>query len=334
MTVTKPSALSASALEIEWTKNPKTVPGSVSPEVSSLKATTDHMITASWSSAKGWDAPKLTPYGPIPLLPSANVLHYGTACFEGMKVYRGFDGRLRLHRPLSLGLWVPEEALLYIFLIYWPSLNPSASPGDEDLKTGIRLLGSSETSVRAWPGGTGAAKVSANYGPTIQAHGEARKLGYDQVLWLFGPDRQITEAGSANMFVIWKTSMGTLEMVTPPLDERKIILAGGTRRSILELSRKMFASEPTEGDIGKLEVVEREITMSEVVKALDEERLMAAFVVGTAAWIQPVAEISFDGQTLRLPVGKVPHVLLLKEKLQAILYGKEAHPLADIIDEE
>jgi branched-chain amino acid aminotransferase len=29
----------------------------------------------------------------------ASCLHYATQCFEGMKVYRGFDGKLRLFRP-------------------------------------------------------------------------------------------------------------------------------------------------------------------------------------------------------------------------------------------
>ncbi|KAF3807031.1 Branched-chain-amino-acid aminotransferase [Colletotrichum gloeosporioides] len=375
MTITKPSSLKASALEIQWTKEPKPVPAPGSPEITSLKATTDHMITVSWTSAKGWDNPKLVPYGPIPLMPSANVIHYATSCFEGMKVYRGFDGRLRLHRPLyncnrmlssaerisspgfepeellklihklcvieapkwlpkaktgsmlyirptligtdsSLGLRVPEEALLYIFLIHWPSLNPTTAPNDDNKKNGVRLLASTESTVRAWPGGTGAAKVAANYGPTIQAQGEARRL-----------------AGSANVFVIQRASTGALQMVTPPLDERKIILAGGTRRSILELSRKMFAGGPANEEAEEVEVLESDITMSHIVRSVDDDSLVAVFVVGTAAWVQPVAEIMFDGRTIRLPLGKVPHVSLLKEKLESIVYGKETSPWGEVIDE-
>ncbi|KAF4814222.1 Branched-chain-amino-acid aminotransferase [Colletotrichum siamense] len=211
----------------------------------------------------------------------------------------------------SLGLRVPEEALLYIFLIHWPSLNPMTAPNDDNTKNGIRLLASTESTVRAWPGGTGAAKI----------------------LWLFGPDRQITEAGSANVFVIWRTSTGGLQMVTPPLDERKIILAGGIRRSILELSRKMFLGSPANKDVEKVEVLESDITMSDIVRAVDDESLVAVFVVGTAAWVQPVAEIMFDGRTIRLPLGKVPHVPLLKEKLEGIVYGKEASPWGEVIDE-
>jgi branched-chain amino acid aminotransferase len=32
-------------------------------------------------------------------MPTASVLHYATECFEGMKAYRGHDGKLRLFRP-------------------------------------------------------------------------------------------------------------------------------------------------------------------------------------------------------------------------------------------
>ncbi|AEO57002.1 hypothetical protein MYCTH_2302660 [Thermothelomyces thermophilus ATCC 42464] len=60
---------------------------------------TDHMITATWKASSGWSAPELKPYGPLTLMPTASVLHYATECFEGLKAYRGHDGRLRLFRP-------------------------------------------------------------------------------------------------------------------------------------------------------------------------------------------------------------------------------------------
>ena len=57
------------------------------------------MITAVWRSTTGWEDPELRPYGNLSLAPTASVLHYATECFEGMKMYRGFDGKLRLFRP-------------------------------------------------------------------------------------------------------------------------------------------------------------------------------------------------------------------------------------------
>jgi hypothetical protein len=57
------------------------------------------MYQAEWSAESGWSAGSLMPYGPISLMPSAQVLNYGQSIFEGMKAYRGVDGQLRLFRP-------------------------------------------------------------------------------------------------------------------------------------------------------------------------------------------------------------------------------------------
>lgn len=46
----------------------------------------------------GWEQPKIVPFGPLQLHPAAQVLHYGTCCFEGMKAYLGPDGRGLLFR--------------------------------------------------------------------------------------------------------------------------------------------------------------------------------------------------------------------------------------------
>lgn len=57
------------------------------------------MVSVTWTDDYGWHAPKIVPYGPLEIMPTASCLHYATQCFEGMKVYRGFDGKLRLFRP-------------------------------------------------------------------------------------------------------------------------------------------------------------------------------------------------------------------------------------------
>ena len=57
------------------------------------------MLTCTWNIATGWGTPEIKPYGPFNIMPTASVLHYATECFEGMKAYRGHDGKLRLFRP-------------------------------------------------------------------------------------------------------------------------------------------------------------------------------------------------------------------------------------------
>ncbi|GAB1204746.1 hypothetical protein APSETT445_003409 [Aspergillus pseudonomiae] len=58
-----------------------------------------HMVIWTWSAKRGWAAPRTMPHGPLPLMPTASCLNYATQCFEGMKAYRGYDGKLRLFRP-------------------------------------------------------------------------------------------------------------------------------------------------------------------------------------------------------------------------------------------
>src|SRR5215510_3635017 len=60
---------------------------------------TDHMFVADFQEEKGWYDPRIEPYGPFSLEPAAAVLHYAQAIFDGLKAFRGRDGRVRLFRP-------------------------------------------------------------------------------------------------------------------------------------------------------------------------------------------------------------------------------------------
>ena len=46
-----------------------------------------------------WEAPVLTEDFNITLSSFAGVFHYAPACFEGLKAFRGVDGKIRLFRP-------------------------------------------------------------------------------------------------------------------------------------------------------------------------------------------------------------------------------------------
>jgi len=60
---------------------------------------TDHMFVMDFQEEKGWYDPRVAPYGPFSLDPATAVLHYGQGLFEGLKAFRGRDGRIRLFRP-------------------------------------------------------------------------------------------------------------------------------------------------------------------------------------------------------------------------------------------
>jgi branched-chain amino acid aminotransferase len=60
---------------------------------------TDHMATARWTAANGWETPRIAAYAPITLDPATSFLHYGQAIFEGFKAYRHPDGAIVTFRP-------------------------------------------------------------------------------------------------------------------------------------------------------------------------------------------------------------------------------------------
>lgn len=95
----KPLAnLDASPTKVTRSKDLRPVPTPDDPASKDTKTCTDHMVTAVWRNTTGWEAPEIKPYGPLTLMPTASVLHYATECFEGLKLYRGYDGSLRVFR--------------------------------------------------------------------------------------------------------------------------------------------------------------------------------------------------------------------------------------------
>jgi len=59
---------------------------------------TDHMVTIRYAEGKGWYDPLVAARAPIPMDPATAVLHYAQEIFEGLKAYRGADGRITTFR--------------------------------------------------------------------------------------------------------------------------------------------------------------------------------------------------------------------------------------------
>jgi branched-chain amino acid aminotransferase len=62
-----------------------------------------------------------------------------------------------------------------------------------------------------------------------------------------------------------------------------------------------------------LEVLERNFTMAELISALKESKLLATFIVGTAAFVAPVSQINFRGQEINIDTEATLHVSLLRQ---------------------
>ncbi|MEK5333625.1 branched-chain amino acid aminotransferase [Lysinibacillus sp. FSL W8-0992] len=81
----------------EITTNPKEKPAA--DQLGFGQFFTDHMFIVDYTEGMGWHDPRIIPYQPLSLDPSAAVFHYGQAVFEGLKAYATVDNRVLLFRP-------------------------------------------------------------------------------------------------------------------------------------------------------------------------------------------------------------------------------------------
>lgn len=163
--------------------------------------------------------------------------------------------------------------------------------------------------VRAVPGGTGEAKTGGNYASSLKAGLEAKKKGFDQVLWLDGVERRyIEEVGAMNMFFAYGN-----RIVTAPLDGS--ILNGITRNSVLSLA----------SDLG-FTVDERKTDIATILADIRSGSITEAFGSGTAAVITPVGALCFKDENCQIGNGGVGN---LTQKLYDTLTGIQTGSIPD-----
>jgi len=310
---------------------------------------TDHMFICDYQDGE-WINPRIEPLRPIATHPAAMALHYGQAIFEGMKatvdqegnpmLFRAEKNAIRLNKsadrmgmpnfPKDLfveGLiklvdlerqWIPpsegsalylrpfmyaDEAFIgmraatsYKFIIM-------ASPSGPFFSKRVKLWAEKKY-IRAATGGTGEAKAAGNYAAAIRPTELAKAKGYDQVLWLDAVEHKyIQEVGTMNIF--FKIDG---KILTPNRDGS--ILDGITRMSVIDILR----------DKG-YEVIERAITIDEIVEASKNGNLEEAFGTGTAVGIAYIQDIGLDGETIHVS-NESPVGLEINNTLNAIKTGE------------
>ncbi|WP_282942131.1 branched-chain amino acid aminotransferase [Paenibacillus sp. RC67] len=355
--------MSTVSIKIERTTTPKQKPDEA--KLPFGKYFTDHMFIMDYEEGRGWYDPRIVPYQPIMMDPAAKVFHYGQTVFEGLKAYKGSDGKILLFRPqqnfkrlnrsnerMSIPAidgdvclealkqlinvdqdWIPsvEGNSLYIrpFIIadqatlgVSPSLNYKfmiiMSPVGAYYAEGIHPVKIYVESdyVRAVKGGTGNAKTAGNYASGLRAQEEATSKGYSQVLWLDGVHKKyIEEVGSMNVF--FKIN-GTV--ITPELNGS--ILDGITRNSMIQLLKHW-----------NVPVVERQLSIDEIVEAHKNGTLEEAFGTGTAAVISPVGDLYYNDHQMIINNGQTGELSQkLYDTLTSIQQGKVQDPFGWMVE--
>ena len=165
-----------------------------------------------------------------------------------------------------------------------------------------------EQYVRAVTGGVGYAKAAGNYGGAMFATAEAKKKGYDQVLWTDAFEHKyVQECGTMNVFFIIGDTA-----ITPGL-ESGTILNGVTRASAITLLKEMG-----------FKVEERSLNIDDIMDAYNAGVLYEVFGTGTAATISFIKELKYKDFVIEFNTDDWKTAPELKQRMNAIRYGAES----------
>ena len=320
---------------------------------------TDHMFVADFQEEKGWYDPRVEPYGPIPLDPAAAVLHYAQAIFDGLKAFRGADGKVRLFRPQKhvqrmnhsaaqmcippldpelalrslvtlVGIerdWVPKTVGTSLYVR--PTIIASeAFLGVRPAKSYIYFVILSPVGAY-YPEGMAPVKirVEEKHVRAVEGGLGSAKTGANYAASLMAGEEAKHEGFTQ---VLWLDGVhrkyidevGTMNiMVKIP----GVVITPGLGGTILPGVTRDSALTLLR-DWGA-KVSERQISIDEVVAAHKAGTLEEVFGTGTAAVISPVGELAYKGHRMVVGGGKIgPTTQKLYDAIVSIQYGTAPDP--------
>ncbi len=316
---------------------------------------TDHMFNMDYSVEKGWYNPRIEPYKPIELDPSAMVLHYGQAVFEGLKafktdngdiqMFRAKDNLKRINRSTNI-LCIPnvDEALILEALKKLINLERDWVPGSygtslyirpiiiaTDPYLGVRASHTYRFFIILSPVGAYYAEgfnpvkiwVTTDHVRAVPGGvGEAKTAG-NYAASLYAGEEAVKNGYTQ---VLWLDGI-----------ERKYVEEVGSMNIFFVIGDELITPALngsilpgiTRDSVIKLanswgmKTVERKISINEVMDAHDSGKLKEVFGSGTAAVVSPVGELKFNEKIITVGDGKVgPVALRLFDAITDIQYGK------------
>lgn len=290
---------------------------------------------------------QVQPVAPLGLHPAAHALHYGSACFEGLKAHRGEDGRVRLFRAAdhaerlcasaeTLCLPVPSPNMVVEMIRAAVHANlEEVPPLPGALYVRPTLLG-----VDANIGAAGIPSAEAllyvlcspvgDYFDSSRAQTVRVETRLPRSTPQFGGVKGGANYAMALGVTVRARAAGADQVLFAPdgdvqetgasnfilLDDTRVVtkplgssfLAGVTRSSVLTLARQLG-----------YHVDERDIAVDEL---FDWARSGEAALTGTAAVVSGVGSLVHDGRIVQVGNGGVgPNTRRLREALIAVQRG-------------
>ncbi|MFC5528851.1 branched-chain amino acid aminotransferase [Cohnella yongneupensis] len=346
-------------IAIELTKSPKARPPA--DKLGFGKYYTDHMFIMDYDTDRGWHEPRIVPYQPITLDPSAKVFHYGQTVFEGLKAYPTADGRILLFRPrknaerlnrsnerLSMptldeeivleGLkqlvkidrdWIPNEpgTSLYIrpFVIATESALGVAPSREYKFMIILSPVGmyyaGGMKPISIFVESKYVRAVEGGVGTAKTAGNYAASLKAQEEAARLGCDQVLWLDGVQRKYVEEVGSMNVFFRIGD-----KVVTPALNGSFLAGVTRDSVIQMLRHWEVP---LEERAITIDEIVQAYREGRLTEIFGTGTAAVISPVGELCWHGERMKVGNGSAGE---LSARIYDTLTGIQTGKLEDPFD--
>ena len=344
-------------IRMELTTTPKQKPADES-RLGFGAVFTDHMFMMNYTEGKGWHAPRIVPYAPIPIWPAASVLHYSQTIFEGLKAYRAEDGRILLFRPeenfrrlndSNRRMCIPEmdEAFLLESLKKLLEVEKDWVPHASGTSLYIRpfvialdnVLGVHPAHEYLYmvilsPSGAyykqGLAPVRIyvenEYVRAVRGGTGTAKTGGNYAASLKAQD----EAGKLGYTqVLWLD--GVERRYIEEVGAMNVFFVIGDEVVTPALNGSILPGITRKSAVQLLQswgykVSERRVSIDELVEAHSKGELQEAFGTGTAAVVSPIGELCYDKHVMALGDKIGPITQRLYDNLTGIQYGRLPDP--------
>ncbi|MHA1680748.1 MAG: branched-chain amino acid aminotransferase [Promethearchaeota archaeon] len=320
---------------------------------------TDHMFSMHYHEERGWFGAKIGPYSIITLDPASLVLHYGQEIFEGLKAYRGKDGKIALFRPRmnldrmnnsAARLCMPEIDADFVLDAIKQLVEVEQKWVPHEIGTSLYIR-PTYIATQAILG----VRPSNEYlfYVILSPVGAYYATGFNPVKILVEEKYVRAAPGgvgfvkaggnyASSLLAAKKAKeMGYAQVLWLDAAEHKYVEEVGTMNMFFKIDGKVITS-PLTGSIlpgitrnsvlhmlkdWGVPVEERLITIEEVVKANASGTLEEAFGSGTAAVITPVGELCYKDNVMVINESKVGELSQkLYDALFNIQYGKKEDP--------
>ena len=315
---------------------------------------TDHMFVCDYEDG-AWNNPRITPYAPITLDPSAKVFHYGQAVFEGMKAYKDDKDDVYLFRPednhkriniSAARLAMPEFPKNFFF----EGLEKLMAMDEKWIMKGEGNSLYIRPFVIATESGVSASPSTSYKFMIICSPAQAYYSGSVKVLiaekFSRSADGGVGFAKAAGNYAgqFYPTSLavqeGYQQVIWTDASSHEYLEEAGTMNVFVKINGELITAPTSDrildgitrkslialAEAEGIPVSIRSITVKELVEAAEQGSLQEMFGSGTAAVISPISGFGYKGKDYEIGTVENGTAEFLKKRLTSLQQNLSSDP--------